>query len=221
MPSKPEIRNDEAITVNWHWPSRAGLALAARLYLGLSLLFGLVYFGANWWALQRQGVATVHADWELDIPFIPGAIAVYFSIALVFVLPVFALDEQGLRRLARTFAICTCVAGLFFVAMPLRIAFERPASVPGFEAIYAALYRIDAPFNTAPSLHIAYSSLILWTLMAGTASRYGRLALGTWWLAICTSVLFVHQHHVVDVATGIVLGAACAWPLRFSCSGRA
>jgi membrane-associated phospholipid phosphatase len=171
--------------------------------------------------LHRQATAHLYADWELGIPFVPGAIAVYFSISLVFALPVLALDECGLSRMARAFAGCTCVAGVMFVAMPFRIGFERPPSVAGFESIYSALYRFDAPFNTVPSLHIAYSTLILWTLASGTASRPARLALVGWWLAICASVLLVHQHHVVDVVTGIALGAASTWRLVFKRRDRA
>jgi hypothetical protein len=215
------MRHGAAIVVAWTWPSRARLALAARAYTGLTALFAVVYFGANEWASHRQGTATLQAAWERGIPFVPAAIAVYFSIALVFALPVFALDERGLTKMARAFALCTCVAGLVFVVLPFRIGFERPALVAGFESIYAALYRFDAPFNTVPSLHIAYSTLILWTLAWRTASQAGRLALAGWWLAICASVLLVHQHHVADVAGGIALGGACAGWLLFRRRDRA
>ena len=210
------MRRNPAIGVDWTWPSRARLTSAARVYAVLTLLFALVYFGANWWASQRGGVATLQAHWEHHIPFIPSVIAVYLSIALVFALPVFALDERSFIRMARAFALCTCIAGAVFVALPFRLGFDRPASVAGFESIYSTLYRLDAPFNTVPSLHIAYSTLVLWTLVRGTASRLGQLALAMWWLAICASVLLVRQHHVVDVAGGIALGGACSWRVLFS-----
>jgi PAP2 superfamily len=211
----PELARGPALTVVWNRPSGARLALAARVYAGLALLFGLVYFGANWLASQREVTTSLQAEWERGIPFVPGAIAVYFSIALVFALPLFALDERGFIKMARAFVTCTCVAGAVFVALPLRLGFERPAAVAGFESIYAALYRFDAPFNTVPSLHVAYSTLILLTLARGTASRWGRHALTAWWLAICASVLLVHQHHVADVIGGILLGDACIRWLGF------
>lgn len=205
-----------AVSVHWSWPSAARWVFAARLYAALTLLFGCVYFGANWWAAQRGGTARLHAGWELGIPFVPAAVVVYFSIALIFVLPLFSLEEKGLVRLARAFAVCTCMAGVVFVALPFQIGFERPASVAGFETVYAALYRFDAPFNTLPSLHIAYSTLILGVLAAGCQSRLVRLALAGWWLAVCASVLLVHQHHVADVVTGAALGAASGWRLMFN-----
>ena len=170
------------------------------------MLFAAVYFGANALAVAGGSSRELHAAWERSIPFMPGAIAVYFSIAVVFLLPLFAFDEAGLAALAARFAAVTLIAGAVFVAYPVRIGFDRPPVVDGYGAVFAALYCFDAPYNTVPSLHIAYSTLILGGIALGTRSLWLRTLLLLWLAAIGASVLLVHQHHVIDVLAGALLG---------------
>lgn len=189
----------------WRAPTRAQLLLYLRLLAGLTLLFAAVYGGCNWLTRQRGDTRVLHAQWELAIPFVPALIYVYLSIGLLFWLPLFCLEERRMVAIAKAFAAATLAAGVVFLLLPARLGFERPASVAGYGVLYAALYQLDLAHNLVPSLHIAYSTLIVG--VTATAVRGpSRAALLLWLVAIVASVVLVRQHHLLDVAGGLLLG---------------
>ncbi|HMW16595.1 MAG TPA: phosphatase PAP2 family protein [Accumulibacter sp.] len=192
----------------WAWPDRARWTVFLRLYALLTLLFTAVYGGSNWIATHSGRDVTLHFAWELTIPLIPSAILIYFSIALLFWLPPFVCSIDGLRALGRRFALATLVAGLLFVAIPVRSGFARIPPEGAFHAVFSALWQVDGAFNSMPSLHIAYSTLVFCALSGRVAATHLRLLGGLWFLAICASVLLVHQHHLADIAGGLALAWA-------------
>lgn len=190
------------------WPDGARWAVFLRLHVLLTLLFAVVYGGSNWIAAASGRDVTLHFTWELSIPLVPPAILIYFSIALLFWLPLFVCSIDGLRALGRRFALTTLAAGLLFVAFPVRSGYARIPPEGAFQAVFSALWQIDGVFNAMPSLHIAYSTLVFCALSSRITATPLRLLGGFWYLAICASVLLVHQHHLADIAGGIVLARA-------------
>ena len=78
------------------------------------------------------------------------------------------------------------------------------------------LFMLDAPHNLAPSLHIVFSTIAV-LACAHHAPRPARLGLWAWLMAIAASTLLTHQHHILDVATGLLVAFACrALVLRWS-----
>jgi membrane-associated phospholipid phosphatase len=181
-------------------------------YLGytvlLNALFTLVYGGANWLASQRASTWRLYLDWELTIPFVPGWIVVYASLALLFLSPLLALQRRELKPFARAFAMAMLIAGLVFVVFPAQLGFARPAAVPGYEVAYATLYLLDRPHNMAPSLHVALGALTAWAVSRSKAA-WLRFLFNAWLVAIVASALLTHQHHLFDVVTGLLLGLWC------------
>lgn len=194
----------------WSWPDGARWAVFLRLHVLLTFLFAAVYGGSDWIAARSGRGVDLHFAWELAIPLVPSAILIYFSIALLFWLPLFVCCIEGLRALGRRCALATMAAGLLFVAFPVRSGFVRTPPEGPFEAVFSALWQLDGAFNSIPSLHIAYSTLVFYALSARVASTHLRLIGSLWYLAICISVLIVHQHHVVDIAGGIALAWAAS-----------
>lgn len=193
------------------------LRLFLKMYAGLHLLFAAVYGGANWLAARHAQPLRYYAAWEQDMPFVPAMIYVYFSIALLFWVPLFLLDDARLRRLGHASAGCILVAGLFFVLAPGTTGFTVQRAMSGtFEAVlFQALHTVDQPFNTAPSLHVALSTLLVLVARLDAAATWMRIVLFAWLGAIMVSVVLVHQHHLFDVLSGALLGAACyAWYRR-------
>ena len=188
----------------WALPSRSKFFLYLRLNLLLSVLFCAIYGLTNLLAKERAGTTELHAQWEVGIPLVPAAILVYFSIVVLFWLPLFILGSKHLRLLARQFAFATIAAGAVFVLLPAKLGFAREAPSGAFQQIFSLLHQLDQPFNTLPSLHVAYSTLMLGTL--NIASPGARPIWFGWWCAICVSVVLVHQHHLVDVVAGTALG---------------
>ena len=194
-------------------PDRASAMLYVRLLVQLSVLFVLVYGGCNWLSAQRESTWGMYTQWELAIPFVPSMVFVYFSISALFWLPMFCLSPAQMRALARVFALATVIGGICFLLMPGHLGHTRPTTVPDFAAVYAAMYQLDLSHNLVPSLHIAYSSLIVWVIasaLAGCAQgRLWTLLLQVWLALIGASVLLVHQHHLLDVLAGLALGRYC------------
>lgn len=193
-------------------PARAGrplarLGLYLRLVLLLDVLFVLVYGGLNWLTARRSDTHALYFDWERRMPFVPGMIVAYFSIVILFVLPLFLLDERAMRRLARRIALAIVLSGGVYLLLPAKLGFERPREVPGYAPIFRALHAVDLPHNLVPSLHIGYSALIVAALVATGLPRWADVALFAWLGLIAVAVVLVHQHHLADVAGGF----AVAW----------
>jgi membrane-associated phospholipid phosphatase len=188
---------------------RVYLAIVARL----SLLFAVVYGGCAWLTARLEHASRLYFEWEQAIPLLPAMVYVYFSIAAVFLLPLFTLDETGLRRLEHAFAWATLLAGACFLVLNAQLGFERGPTEP-MNRLAAAMYASDPPRNLVPSLHVLYAALVLRTVAAACRPR-ARAALAVWFFALAGSTLLVHQHHVIDVVTGALAGwIAAAWTIR-------
>jgi protein-tyrosine phosphatase/membrane-associated phospholipid phosphatase len=178
---------------------------------GLSALFLVVYGGTSWLTSLRTDVGTWVFAWERHIPFVPLMIVPYFALDAFFVAaPFLARDRAELSTLARRIALAIVAAGTCFLALPLRFAFERPDAAGPLGAIFDAFRALDRPFNLFPSLHVALS-VILADLYLARASRWRRAVLGVVFVLIGASTVLTYQHHVVDVAGGLVLGVLCCY----------
>ncbi len=189
-----------------HW--RVRLAQAETSVL-LSVLFIVVYGGANWITSQRSDVGQWFFQWERNIPFVPLMILPYMSIDLFFVGAPFLCWDEGERRLfAQRVTMAIVVAGAFFLLVPLQFALPRPVVSGWLGGIYKFLHGFDQPFNLFPSLHITLRTLL--------ADKYAHHTRGTlhwaiqiWFSFIGLSTLLTYQHHVIDIIGGFVLAAFC------------
>jgi hypothetical protein len=187
-------------------PSREKTLLYVSLFALVAVVFTLVYGGCQW--LQAGTVGhPMYFEWERSIPFVPGMIVVYLSLNLLFWFPLFAVPIERLKPFAFAMTLSTVVAGFFFYFLPGQLGFDRPVAVPGYEGVFERIWAFDGPKNLFPSLHIAYSTLCVMFVLATPRPARFRAALLAWLGLIYVSVLFVHQHHVADIAGG----AALAW----------
>jgi hypothetical protein len=188
-------------------PDRREVAVSLSWAAVLTILFFSVYGYCNWAAAASAARWRLWFDWERDIPFIAWMVWPYFSLFASFFLPMFALRRQALDILCRRLALTVAVSGAIFLMFPAELAFVRPVDPPnpGFALIYAW----DLPHNLAPSLHISWAATILWSLRMVSPPLIRRL-LETWFVVLCAAVLLTHQHHVIDVAGGILV-ACFSW----------
>jgi membrane-associated phospholipid phosphatase len=189
---------------------REKLSVSLRLSGLLTLLFAVVYGGANWLNSQRIDLHEFYFRWELGIPFVPWLIYVYLSLQLLLFLTIVVLDTQGLRLYAKAFTFATLAAAAAHLLLPARLGFPRPAVVPGYESIYRTLYALERPYNMVPSLHITYAAMTVLILTAEGGALWFRVVLWLWMALITASVLLVHQHHILDIAAGAALGSVAA-----------
>ena len=97
------------------------------------------------------------------------------------------------------------IAAIFFILFPAELGFSRVENIEGYEFMYNTIHAIDRPHNLAPSLHIAYSSLGAYVLSSETQSELLKGMIWIWFLLICSSIVLVHQHHLFDIFTGVIL----------------
>lgn len=175
----------------------------------LSVLFLFVYGGCNWLTAQRADVGTIFFEWERHIPFIPLLIAPYLSIDLFFVAaPFLCRSERELWTFAKRIAAAIVVAGICFLAFPLRFAFARPQTDGWLGAVFDWFRTMDAPFNLLPSLHIALGGLLVVTYLRHTRGVVSGLIV-IWFALIAASAVFTYQHHILDVIGGFALAGYC------------
>jgi protein-tyrosine phosphatase len=208
-------------------PARRVLMLrAARTSVLLSLLFVVVYGSTNWLTAQRpdSDVGTWYFAWELTaIPYVPLLIVPYMSIDLLFFMATFLCrDEREIQVFARRVVFSNLVAAIFFLVLPLKLVWPQRPRIGGWfgdfvEQSCTAPFLMEYPHNLFPAMHIALCLIL--------ADTYGRHTRGivrvlsyTWFGLIALSTVLTWQHHLVDVAGGVVLAGFAFYLFRESAS---
>jgi len=183
------------------------LGVRAALWLAfVGPFFIVTYTLANFAASQRAHVPSLMFPWEYHIPFLAWTILPYWSSDFLYVFSLAIcrtrgeLDLQGKRLLAIQVFSIAC-----FLAFPLRCAFERPAVNGWAGFLFDLLRSFDRPFNQAPSLH-ASLAVIYWARYRRNLGSAARTALAAWFVLMVASTLTTHQHHFIDVPTGLWAG---------------
>ena len=208
------IPGQAANGASWQFPDRSRLITFLVWGACVGLAFFCIYPLTNWLAGYRNHQHALFLARELNIPFVPEFIWVYLSMYALFLLPPFFLPPGSMPRLAKTLILATCIAGLSFLAFPARLGFPRILPDDSLHRpVFEALFAIDLPYNLVPSLHVVYSSAIVLAITA-RAGRTARILLFCWLALIMTSTILVHQHHILDVSSGLALA------LLMHCHGR-
>ncbi|MFL5242965.1 MAG: phosphatase PAP2/dual specificity phosphatase family protein [Gemmataceae bacterium] len=187
---------------------------AAKTSLFLSLMFLAVYGATSWITAQRVDVRTCYFEWERAIPFVPLLIVPYLSIDLFFIAaPFLCSDYSELRTLAQRIIFAIAVSGVCFLCAPMRFAFERPQTSGWLGVAFDGFRTLDAPYNLVPALHIS-----LCIILAAVYGKYTRgmtrFAVCVWFSLIAFSTVMTYQHHVSDVAGGLILGSISCYLFR-------
>src|SRR5688572_14103812 len=188
-------------------PRPASRALAWLAFL--APFFYLTYGAANAVAARQDDVPSIVFAWERGVPFLDWSIIPYWSINAFYAVSLFVCSTRAeLATHVRRLLTAQIVAVVCFVAFPLKVTFDRPATDGLAGALFSALTSFDRPFNQAPSLHIALL-VILWRLYATHLPRLAQWPLHIWFTLIGASVLTTYQHHFFDIPTGAMLGLFC------------
>jgi membrane-associated phospholipid phosphatase len=192
----------------WHWPGWRRLALVLCLSLLVGAWFELIYGGADWLTSRHDFRVRVHLGAELDMPFVPAAVLGYLSIYCLFAMPVFVLrTSRELCALAAMLVVVILCAGIGFLLVPAEAAFPPAGEMGRWAPLVRFAKTVALTNNFIPSLHVALSVALV-VVFARRAGPLGKALLTLWGSVIALSTPLLHQHYLLDVVTGAVLGWA-------------
>ncbi len=178
----------------------------ARWFVLVSIAFFSTYPLCNWLAAHQSDTFKLYLSNELNIPFIPEFIWVYLSLYVLFLIPPFLLSAARMNALGLRLVVATVFCSLIFVIFPTTLGFDRV--VPNYEfygAVFSNMFAIDLPHNMVPSLHVVFSALILLAIYDAVRNLAGKIIVLGWLFLLSLSTILVHQHHLLDVATGLLV----------------
>ena len=186
------------------WPDsvrwRAFLKFMALFYL----FFFPFYFGAGHIAAHTRDTFGLYWAWERDIPLIPWMIWPYMTLFSLFLLPLFQMSAEQIAVLSRQSTATLVIAGATFLLVPTHLGFAPALKEELHQPLFGLLTMVDTPHNLVPSLHVAFSALILLGCAAQTSPFLAR-SYRFWLLIMSVSTVLVHQHHIFDVVSGLAL----------------
>jgi membrane-associated phospholipid phosphatase len=189
-------------------PSKENLKIFGKWSIVAWIAFTVVYGLCNHYASGQTELLNMYTGWELEIPLVPQMILVYLTLNILFVMVLFVLKTADSFRGLVFSILCTLgIAGVIFVIFPGHLGYERPDHVSAFAGLFKGMYEIDKPHNLFPSLHVTFSFLCIWAMIHQTSNRIFHIFMKLWFIAICASVILVHQHHIFDVVSGLALAA--------------
>lgn len=174
------------------------------------VLFLLVYAPTNH-IFNGISLFQPYFEWEKMIPLIDWMIIPYLSLNLLFLLPLLFLQKKELKILGLAFALSTICAGICFILFPIQPEFIRVIPNGFTGTLYSHLYGLDNARNLFPSLHVTYAVLYFLSCFYIFKSKITRILFGSWISLIVVSTLFTHQHHVIDIVSGIILACLMYW----------
>lgn len=181
--------------------------------IGASACFLSVYFFTNWIASLCTGVPGLYFGWELRSPLVPVMIVPYLSEDVFFFFsPFLCRTSDELRRHGVRLILAVNIAAVFFLLFPLHIGWPREPVNGASGLLFALLRMLDRPYNLAPSLHLALL-VLLWVVYSRRTHGALRIAVQVWFVLIGVSTILTRQHHLIDVATGLMLGWLCLYLL--------
>ena len=181
--------------------------LHASLVLVFTLLFVVVYDGADWLSARRGPPPSPHFAFEAAIPFAPEMAWIYLSVPLMLIITAFSMrTKDELLPFFFTVTSQLLVAGFCFLVQPVSPTWPpRVADGPGAGA-FAIADALNLDYNEFPSLHVAFAATAAFILGRRFGS-IGQLVVWPWFLAAAASTLLLHQHHVPSVVAGTALAA--------------
>ena len=172
-----------------------------RICLGFAALFGICYGGAAWWTARYTALPVWDLPFEQHVPFVPEAAILYLTITPVLLLaPLYFRTRSELAPFAAALSIETIIATAFFLLFPQTTSFVRPAvdQLP-----FRIADALNLQYNQFPSLHVAFAVSAAWTYGA----KNHRWAWTAWSIAVALSTWLMHEHHLIDILGGALLGA--------------
>ncbi|HEX3555371.1 MAG TPA: phosphatase PAP2 family protein [Thermoanaerobaculia bacterium] len=188
------------------WPGVESLKLTLPLSYLFSKIFFSIYGGTSLLAGLRRVRPDFHFAWELRLPFIPWLAIVYLSVPLLLLLTPFILRTwRSFTPFFLALTAETLVAGVIFLILPMAQVYPARVAYGLGGAIFHLADRLNLQYNEFPSLHVAFTVTAA-IVFGRRRGPLGRALFAVWAVGVAVSTLFMHEHHLLDLASGAVLG---------------
>jgi hypothetical protein len=188
-------------------PEQGALWINLFLSIAFAAYFWIVYWLGDFVAARATERFHVALSFELFIPFVPWAAVVYLTVTpLLCLAPFIFRTPERLLPLFVTLCAEVTIAGAIFCILPVELSFA-PQEVTGSAGVFLRLaHTIALTYNCLPSLHVALAVSAAWAYAPAGGWRW-RILVWSWAAAIVVSTLLTHQHHLADLAGGVLLSA--------------
>ena len=155
----------------------------------------------------------LHASLAADAstPFLPGFVWIYLT---CYIMPLFlvfvAKDWHRVNMVFLSLAIAHLAAFGVFLNFPVDVA-KTGLGNSFAERFLSLLYHGEpgSASNNLPSLHVSFAFTIAFALLRQSLGKLLEVTAFVWASLIALSTLFVRQHVILDVASGLLLTAGC------------
>ena len=199
---QPPLPHARGIALYRHWVGWGAVVL---------VWFIVIYGGCNWLTAQRTTRVRLDFEFERSIPVVPAMAYVYLSLTPLMWCSGWVLtDPREWRALAFTMMAAITLGGIGFLILPADLAYPPlHESLPvQWHGLFAFVRWLVGDHNLFPSLHVA----LAWICMSAYC-REGPVRLQPVWIVwsgvIIAATVLAHQHHLVDVVGGMVVGWLC------------
>lgn len=181
------------------------------------LIYGIIYM--NWFAwLERTNTKNYHVIHIAADDYIPFCEIFIIPYLLWFAYVAAVVGFLFFKNKTDYYKVCTflftgmtiflIISTLFPNGHDLRLAAMPRDNI--FTALISVLWKTDTPTNLWPSIHVYNSMGAHFAVMHNEALRkrkWLRIGSGILAFSIILSTMFIKQHSVFDVLTGIAMGA--------------
>jgi len=180
-------------------------------YYGIFPYFAL-YFTIQYFIKKSEFDFLTRID--TFIPFVPEFIWIYHTLfPAIILLTVFIIQKKTLYWDTLTaYVIAIGVLAIFYVVFPSFYPRHELMVTNLSEWLVHATWQIDAAHNTFPSSHVTFSWLLFcfFTKSSLAANKKWTVPLVfTWASMVSFSTLFLKQHYLLDVFSGVLLAVLC------------
>jgi len=187
------------------------LKLKINYTIFMIIFFVIMYKGAEFYTYTVENVPSYFMEWERNIPFLPIFMLPYMTSAPFFLVTIFfEKNEYSLKLLMKRAIFLTVVSTIIFVLFPMKFYFPKPEIESQiFKTLFHILDLLDSSFNQCPSLHVSFAFLSNIVYYREIKNRFLKYFLCFWGFLLAISVLFVYQHHFIDLVGGTLLFIVC------------
>jgi membrane-associated phospholipid phosphatase len=176
----------------------------------LMLEWVVVYGGADWITELHAYRIELQMSLDRQIPFGPEMAIVYLSLfPMLWLSPFILQTPMRMKSFARALAVLIAVSGIGFLMLPTEPIRVSVVSNGVAGKIFRFADWINLTHNNFPSLHVGMAVLCA-IYYSQSAPSIAIILVWLWALSIALSTLYTHQHYLLDVVAGIVLGQIVA-----------